>query len=163
MTTLQRTLASSLQEPVGDDRIDEGALEYIRTRNRMHLYTRVWSEFERADIKQSTLAARLGKGEGRISRLLGAPGNWTLDTVSELLFAISGGTMDLSVAHLMAEPPRNMRNPVWFRNGAPDDAPDCWIALTATRSIRASVELPHKGQIASAEVDDCWTSVEQSA
>jgi len=41
-------------------------------------------------LTKAALARRLGKSPDRISRLLGAPGNWTIETVSELLLGIAG-------------------------------------------------------------------------
>lgn len=72
------------------DRISAGALAYMRERHRSHVYSLVLDEFERSGINQATLAARLGKAPEIISRWLSGPGNWTLDTESDLLFAISG-------------------------------------------------------------------------
>lgn len=72
------------------NRINAGALAYMRERHRNHVYSLVLDEFERSGINQATLAARLGKAPEIISRWLSGPGNWTLDTESDLLFAISG-------------------------------------------------------------------------
>lgn len=77
------------------------------------MYELVVSEFQKSRITKATLARRLGKRPEIISRLLGAPGNWTLNTVSDLLFAISGGEPEYGVRHPLREPPRNYIEPEW--------------------------------------------------
>jgi hypothetical protein len=80
-----------LYSPTGRDPIDPAALGYMRQRNRGRVYSAVIDEFENSGISQVDLAGRLHKGTDQVSRWLGSPGNWTLDTVSDLFFAISGG------------------------------------------------------------------------
>jgi hypothetical protein len=87
MRTFQTT---SLSEPSGAERISEGTFAYFRARTRRRVYSLVVDEFERSKISQADLARRLGKGTDVVCRWLGSPGNWTLDTLSDLLFAISG-------------------------------------------------------------------------
>ncbi len=103
-----------LSEPTGRDLIPAGVLEYFQTRNRMRLFTLVQHEFEESGITKAELADRLGKGADRISHLLGAPGNWTIDTASDLLFAISGAEIDYRVTHPLRRSPRNMTAPEWL-------------------------------------------------
>ncbi len=80
-----------LSKPTGRDPIDPATLAYMRQRNRGRVYSAVIDEFEKSGISQADLAGRLHKGTDQISRWLGSPGNWTLDTVSDLFFAISSG------------------------------------------------------------------------
>ena len=80
-----------LSKPTGREPIDPASLGYMRQRNRGRVYSAVIDEFEKSGISQTDLACRLHKGTEQISRWLGSPGNWTLDTVSDLFFAISGG------------------------------------------------------------------------
>jgi hypothetical protein len=89
----QMTMSANhfLSSPTGRDPIDPAALGYMRQRNRGRVYSAVIDEFENSGISQVDLAGRLHKGTDQISRWLGSPGNWTLDTVSDLFFAISGG------------------------------------------------------------------------
>jgi hypothetical protein len=88
---------SKLSKPSGRDRIPETTLEYLRTKTRLTLFSLVWREFKESGVSQSDLAARLGKGTDRVCKLLAAPGNWTLDTVAELLFGINGGVLSPDV------------------------------------------------------------------
>lgn len=103
--------AINLSEPVADDPVSESVLEYFRTRNKLRAFECVHDEFERSGLHQTILAARLRKAPDQVSRLLGAPGNWTLDTLSDLLFAISGAEAKYEVLHPLRETPHNRRAP----------------------------------------------------
>ncbi len=88
-----------LSKPEGADVIPLGTLGYFRGRNRWRVYELVLTEFKKSGLSQADLARRIGKRPEVISRLLGAPGNWGLDTVSDLLFAISGAEPAYQVAY----------------------------------------------------------------
>ena len=67
------------------------ALGYFRARlkNRLHqLVLGEYLELEAKNFNKAKLAKRVHKRPEQITRLLGAPGNWTLDTVSDLLLAM---------------------------------------------------------------------------
>ena len=76
--------------------IPEGKLEYLRERLRNDLYHFVIAKFleqeEVRGLNKADLARRLACDPARLNRLLGAPGNWTLKTVSDLLVGIAGET-----------------------------------------------------------------------
>lgn len=95
---------SDLYNPRDGERVPSTTLTYLRTRNKMKLFNLVVEEFERSGISQAELAARLGKGPDRISRLLGAPGNWEADTISDLLFAISGAVLKYELSYPLKMP-----------------------------------------------------------
>jgi hypothetical protein len=75
--------------PLGD-----ADLGYGRTATRLMIAGAVWSLWEQLQLEkcvdQQWLADRLGKDKSRVSRLLKGPGNWTLDTVADLLEAMEG-------------------------------------------------------------------------
>lgn len=83
-----------LQEIVSGEPIPKGKLAYFRGRLKYRLYNLVIEKF--ADMEKSQgltkaeLARRIGCKPEQITRRLGAPGNWTLDTVSDLLLGIAG-------------------------------------------------------------------------
>ena len=113
----------ALSKPVGRTRVPVTTLEYLRTRNRLRMFDVVQKEFRASGVTQAELAARLGRGADRVCRLLGAPGNWTLDTVSDLLFAISGAEMAYQTSYPLNRPRRNQREPEWALNeSSPDPA-----------------------------------------
>ena len=92
--------------------IPEGKLEYLRERFRNDLFDFILRRFleqrEKRGLTQAELARRLSCDPARLSRLLGAPGNWTLGTVSDLLVGISGETLVPHAAKVPGESPRNM-------------------------------------------------------
>jgi len=112
MTMSQAT--SSLSKPESDEQIPIGTLGYFQARNRNRIYDLVLSEFLRSGISQATLARRLGKGTDIVCRRLGAPGNWTLDTVSDLLFGISGAEPEYGLSYPLDGPRRNFTKPEWL-------------------------------------------------
>jgi hypothetical protein len=72
---------------------------FYRARLRRVLHELVFREFRRREqagqLNKAILARRLGKRPEQVTRWLGTPGNWTLDTVSDLLLGM--GT-DIAVA-----------------------------------------------------------------
>ena len=90
MTTFRKTSVKS--ELAGDDPLSDYALGYLNERVRNSFYDYVLRRFQQAEEKENLtkakLARRLGLEPARVTRLLGSPGNWTLDTVSELLVGI---------------------------------------------------------------------------
>jgi hypothetical protein len=83
------------------------------------LYELVVSEFlkkERAgELSRADLARRIGRKPEQITRWLGAPGNWTIETVSDLLLAISKAELNFELSPLENRAPRNYAGPDWLR------------------------------------------------
>jgi hypothetical protein len=109
---------STLAEPSGEDRVPDGNLAYFTARNRRKIYSAVIKEFKDSGLSQIQLAKRLGKRPEVICRWLSGPGNWGLDTVSLLLFGISGGELTYNVAHPLRQSPRNYNAPEWLNRPA---------------------------------------------
>jgi hypothetical protein len=81
---------------------------YFRARLKNRLYDLVLTKFAaQSGLTRAILARRMGKKPEVVSRLLGAPGNWTLDTVSDLLLAIAGEELDATSTNPQSRPPRN--------------------------------------------------------
>lgn len=74
--------------------ITEGEKGYARAAVRLKIGRAVWALWDRLreeeGVDQTWLVERLGSNKGRVSRLLNGPGNWTLDTVADLLEAMEG-------------------------------------------------------------------------
>jgi hypothetical protein len=99
--TTSRT-RSFLTEVVEGEPIPIGKLEYFRARLQSRLHQLVLAEFLRQEdrgLHQAELARRIGRKPEVVNRLLGAPGNWTLNTVSDLLLGM-GAEPNIAVLHL---------------------------------------------------------------
>ena len=95
-----------------DERIPAGKLEYLREKFRNDLYNFVLRKFleerESRGLNQAQLATRINYNTSQLNRLLGAPGNWTLKTISDLLIGISGEALVLQSAKVPGATRRNM-------------------------------------------------------
>lgn len=111
MSTSRTTFA--LSKPSDVQPIPEATLSYLRTRHRLRAFDMIQGEFDRSGLSKAALASRLCKDPGQVNRLLNAPGNWTLDTVSDLLFAICGGVPAYSIDYPLDKPVRNNIRPAW--------------------------------------------------
>lgn len=111
MPTFQTT---TLSEPSGDNRVPVETYAYFRARAKRFAYELAIKEFKKSNITKATLARRLGKGADRVSKMLAGPGNWTIDTLVDLLFAATGGFPTFGVSYPLDKPPRNFRQPDWL-------------------------------------------------
>lgn len=100
-----------LSRPTAGERISANSLAYLSTRSKLAVFNLVIKHFRKSGITQAELAKRLGKGTDRISKMLGAPGNWTIDTAAHLLFAIDGGILAPSAVYPLDRPRRNDTHP----------------------------------------------------
>jgi hypothetical protein len=85
--------------------------EYFRARLRNRLYNFIVSKYlarEKAGtLSQAALARRIRRRPEVINRYLSTPGNWTLDTVSDLLLGIGPEELDMISSPVVSRPPRN--------------------------------------------------------
>jgi hypothetical protein len=123
--TISRT--SFLFKPKDGERILPEALGYMRARAKRRAYDMVIREFKKSGIKKAELARRLGIGADRVSRMLGGPGNWTISTVSDLLFAICAGQPKWEFDLPFEKGRRNDTRPEWLEK---------WDDLGLRRAVR---------------------------
>lgn len=100
-----------------------GEKEYFRARFQSRLHQLVMAEFLRHEdqgLTQAELARRTGKRAEVINRLFGSPGNWTLNTVSDLLLGM-GGEPEIDVSYF-GQPIAQLSNSPTF--GQPQDDQD---------------------------------------
>jgi transcriptional regulator with XRE-family HTH domain len=109
--------ASALRKPSGDEVISPGTFAYLRAQSQASVYDLVLAELARSGITKATLARRLGLSPAGVSKLLQGPRNWTVDTVTDLLFAISGGMISWSVDRSLDQPATESHLPDWLARG----------------------------------------------
>jgi hypothetical protein len=114
---------SMLVEPRDDTPISPAALGYVAESARGDMFDMVVRNCIEAGVPRGAIARRLGKDPAQVTRLLSAPGNWTIDTVAELLFAIDGRMLKVDSYWPMREVAANLREPlclqkVWERRYA---------------------------------------------
>lgn len=81
----------SICDPASDEKIAEKYLQYFaaRCQNEVHdLVLKSYSDALQRGVSRADIAKRLDKRPEQITRWLGSPGNWTLETVSNLLLAL---------------------------------------------------------------------------
>ena len=96
------------------DTLSIGNLVYFRERQRNRVFEAVWQEFvdqaDNAGLTKKVMAHRLDKDPSQITRWLSGPGNWELDTVSDLLLAMNC-ELTISVSSLINRPTPNYLHP----------------------------------------------------
>ena len=101
MTTSQTN--SFLSEVLSASVIPAGKLAYFRGRLTNRFHALVLEEFARLEsegvMTRADLARRIAREPAQITRWLGTPGNWTLDTISDLLIGM-GYEPGLSLVNL---------------------------------------------------------------
>ena len=100
-----------LSEVLKGDKIPLGTLSYFRERFRDRLYDLVMEEFLKrgmeSGLTRADVARRIGRRPEQVTRWFGAPGNWTLETVSDLLLAVANSEPNVTLLSLEERPIRN--------------------------------------------------------
>lgn len=104
---------SWLYRPDEDVRTPAEAEIYLRARTQHRIHSLVLGEFEKSGMSKADLARRTGRKPEVISRVLGQPGNWTLNTISDLLFALTGAELSNIPEYPLEASRRNLREPEW--------------------------------------------------
>lgn len=94
-----------------------GKLAYLSERARNNIYAFVVKKFrekERLGFTKAQLARRIGYDSARVNKLLAAPGNWTLDTVSDLLVGIAAEELIPYSSSILWRPHRNYFGQDWL-------------------------------------------------
>lgn len=84
---------------------------YFHARTKNRLFDFILSKFIEkemsGELTKAELARRMEKRPEVVTRLLSAPGNWTLETVSDLLLGIGAEELEPASSSLLNRPPRN--------------------------------------------------------
>ncbi|MDR3420464.1 MAG: hypothetical protein P4L80_04355 [Xanthobacteraceae bacterium] len=105
---------TTLSKPQGDEEVPIDTFAYFRARAKRFAYELAIKEFQKSGVTKATLGRRLGKKPDRVSKMLAGPGNWTIETLADLIFATSGGVPTFGVAHPLDRPIRNFKQPQWL-------------------------------------------------
>ena len=109
---------SFLYEIERGESIPLGKLAYLRERTRNVLYDFIIKKFleaEKKGLSQAELARRIGKRPEVVNRWLGSPGNWRIDTISDLLVGIGAEELKPQSVSLLNRAPRNQTCPEWVQ------------------------------------------------
>ncbi len=101
-------------KPTGSSPVSAATQGYFRARNQHKVHALILEAFLNSEISQVQLARRCRKRPEVVSRMLGEPANLTLDTLSDLIFAICGGEPGYSIQYPMNAPLRNQDAPAWL-------------------------------------------------
>lgn len=148
-------------KPTGAERIPKGTLGYFRAGNRHRLYSLFIKEFKVSGLTQADLARRLGKKPDVVCRLLAAPGNLQADTLSDLLFAISGAQPTYALSYPLEQPVRNDTRPEWLDQQSVD-APLPRTKREASSAVEAN-DRNVKPRLADQDTDRRLEKIPQSA
>lgn len=129
--------STQLSKPKNGEKIPNYTIAYLNERHRNSVHSFVLDCMAEAQITQAELARRLGKAPELINRKIGAPGNWTLDSVSELLFAINGCEPMYSKKDFLAQAVTNLGPPEWMESeiGSFSNLLETDISVSATEQI----------------------------
>jgi hypothetical protein len=115
MTTSQ---TGFLSEILAGGKVSEATLAYFRERLRNRIHQFILRQFQARQgrgLTQADVARVLGRRPEQINRWLGTPGNWTLDTISDLILAISKAELEFSEYPLENRGVRNYSGPDWIK------------------------------------------------
>src|ERR1700730_11052671 len=103
-----------LSEILAAGKIPVAKLAYFRERLRNRIHQFILREFmarQQEGMTQADVARVLDGRPEEINRWLGGPGNWELDSISDLMLAISKSELDFKAEHLEGRAARNYRMP----------------------------------------------------
>lgn len=127
---------SKLSKPKKGERINHYDLAYVRARNKNKAHSKLLELFKESGISKSDLAKMLGKKPEQLTRWLSGPGNLTLDTLSDLIFAINGNLFIIECKNELDKATSNNRRPDW-----------CIAHDEATRGAKWQLVIPSQRQV----------------
>ena len=111
--------------------IPPSRLSYFQERLRNNLYSHILRRFREREVDgftKAALARRIGYDPARVTKLLGGPGNWTIDTISDLLLGIGAEELIPTSEPVLGRPPRNDRGQSWQKREATDTDAEVTVA-----------------------------------
>nr|WP_306267616.1 helix-turn-helix transcriptional regulator [Pararhizobium sp. IMCC3301] len=114
MTTLPKTQLMFNEK----GRVKLGLLGYARQNLRNRAFNLLHKEIRAAELSQVEICRRTGKDKSQLSRILGAPNNITLDTLSDLFLAITGKQLDIRLFSEDEDQKANFDTQAWLHDDA---------------------------------------------
>lgn len=165
MTIFQKQLLKELAAGPDGEPISESKLVYLQERLRNRFFDYLIEKFESArsaGLNQAKLARRIRKSPEVVNRWLSAPGNLTLDSISDLFAGIDAEEPDFSSSSLLGRAKVNYSH----LDDVPDIARESKVEQRSnSASAKTSIsEPPLQRDHASAEqAQRDYVSVEQEA
>jgi hypothetical protein len=116
VTLMNTSQTGFLSEILAAGKIPKAKLAYFRERLRNRIHQFILHEFmarQQQGLTQADVARILDRRPEQINRWLGSPGNWELDTLSDLMLAISKAELDFKAEPLKGRAARNYRAHEW--------------------------------------------------
>jgi len=131
--------------------VPEEKLAYFRVRLKRRFYNLVIKEIikqrgrasgSKRSVNNAGISRRLTKRPEQITRLLQAPGNWTLDTISDLFLAICAGEPQLGISYLDTPSDNNYTPDVLRKMPSAEDSANGMRSEQLIKVISAMSVLP---------------------
>jgi hypothetical protein len=144
MSISQTQFFSELAAGHSGPSIPEAKRSYFQARLRNRLFNFIIGKFveeQKNGLTKAALARRIGKPPEVINRLLGAPSNLTLDTLSDLLLGINAEELTPDSESLLNQSPRNSLHADWIitPSGEPKPKSTQGILTLKKEPVRHSV------------------------
>ena len=104
----------SLSKPQRDTKIHPFDLGHVRTRNKNKAHSLLLELFKESGLSKAEIAKMLDKKPEQITRWLGGPGNLTLDTLSDFIFAMKGDFFVVDCKDELSRAKSNRHSPDWI-------------------------------------------------
>lgn len=127
MTTSQTPFFSELASGHDGPQIPEAKRAYFQARLRNRLFNLILQRFlqeQQSGLTKAALARRIGKTPDVVNRWLGAPGNLTLDTISDLLLGIGAEELKLELSSILNQEPSDLLNSGWINEAEQSKYPN---------------------------------------
>jgi hypothetical protein len=124
--------------------VPQEKLAFFQERTRNRIYNYVLKKFLEKEcsgqLTRAELARRIGRKPEIITRLLGAPGNWTIGTISDLLIGIAAEELEPRSTSLLNRAQRNYRGAEWLSdNETPSPPLPAFRTPTGSRKVEDEV------------------------
>lgn len=104
----------SLSKPISGNVVPTYDLALVRGRNKNKAHSLLLEQFRDSGLSKAEVAQMLNRRPEQITRWLAGPGNLTLETLSDLVFALSGNFIKLQLSDDLAKAKSNHCQSEWW-------------------------------------------------